>query len=154
MAYLARVLWVLKHPFYWDNLLLSPLLSTHNFGTFYYCQHPQFKSPKYAPGVTKRLGSHKVFTFDKSPSINQMRLQNCFVSALCALSRNVLSFATLSESTLVILMHFLTSMKSMNYLLFPTTGDCGISYFEVAYKFMSINTISRDFLIHTINPIS
>ena len=64
------------------------------------------------------------------------------------MNRNVLSFATLSESTLIIRMHFLTSMNSMNYLLFPTTGDCGISYFKVAFKFMSVNTISQDFLIH------
>ena len=30
------------------NILLSTPFSTHNFGTIYYCQHPQFKSPKYA----------------------------------------------------------------------------------------------------------
>ena len=30
------------------NLLLSPPFSTRNFGTIFYCQHPQFKSPKYA----------------------------------------------------------------------------------------------------------
>ena len=25
--------------------------SIRNFGTIYYCQHPQFKSPKYAPDM-------------------------------------------------------------------------------------------------------
>ena len=102
----------------------------------------------------KRLGSHILFTFDKSPSINQMILQNWFVSAFCTLSRNVLSFATLSESTLIIRMQgrssrlfciFLTSMISMNYILFPTTRDCAISCFKIAFKFMSTNTISRYF---------
>merc|ERR1712008_66936 len=29
--------------------ILSPPFSTRNFGTIYYCQHPQSKSPKYAP---------------------------------------------------------------------------------------------------------
>ena len=47
VAYLAWVLRVLQHLQYWDNLLLSPPFGTRNFGTIYYCQHPQFKSPKY-----------------------------------------------------------------------------------------------------------
>ena len=29
--------------------ILSPPISTRNFGTIYYRQHPQFKSLKYAP---------------------------------------------------------------------------------------------------------
>ena len=40
-----------------DNLLLSPPFSTRNFGTIYYCQHPQFKSSKYAPAITLLSGS-------------------------------------------------------------------------------------------------
>ena len=47
-AYLARVLWVLQHPQYWDKLLLSSPFSTRNFGTINHCQHLQLKSPKYA----------------------------------------------------------------------------------------------------------
>ena len=47
VACLAWVLRVLQHLQYWDNLLLSPPFGTRNFGTIYYCQHPQFKSPKY-----------------------------------------------------------------------------------------------------------
>ena len=49
MAYLARVLR------YWNNLLLSPPFSARNFGTIYCCQHPQFKSPKYAPDMVIRV---------------------------------------------------------------------------------------------------
>ena len=30
-------------------------LTTRNFGTVYYCQHPQFKSPKYAPDWGNRF---------------------------------------------------------------------------------------------------
>jgi hypothetical protein len=30
VAYLAQVLWVLKHPQYWDHLLLSPPFSTRS----------------------------------------------------------------------------------------------------------------------------
>ena len=56
VAYLARVLQ------YWDNLFLSPPFSTRNFGTVYYYQHPQFKSPKYAPEYETRI-CHK--THDK-----------------------------------------------------------------------------------------
>ena len=52
VAYLARVLRVLQLPQYWVKLLLSLPFSTRNFGTIYYCQHPQFKSPKYAPAYS------------------------------------------------------------------------------------------------------
>ena len=38
--------------------ILKRAISTRNFGTIYYCQHPQFKSPKYPTAARQALSSH------------------------------------------------------------------------------------------------
>ena len=42
--------------------ILSPPISTRNFGTIYYRQHPQSKSPKYAPAFRQKIYFNGIFS--------------------------------------------------------------------------------------------